>query len=724
MSYITLSLIKRSSAVISLSLVLLLHPVVIVRADDAPTPPTQPTAPTAPAQPQQPDQTQQTSPTSTPIPTQTGGNPSTSPPTPTTSTDKAQLEDAARAQALQQANGISGTPTPTGTQTTQTSNQTATSSGQPGSSNTNNVPANVSTTTGNGAGSNNGTSSQTNAANATTQNNSGNVSNGLNQSTVTGGNDASLNVGNATIQTGDANVSGTAITTLNTNANAIGVNEFNVNDNHNGDIVLDFTSHCISGCGGPDASNVVKNVANGAGSTNMASSSASNTTSTFQNNDATVGNNLTLKADSGHNTANDTTGGDTNITTGNANVSANALTFANNNIDGKIVYTTVNIYGNLVGDIVMPQSAIDAVNTSCATCSTASQTTNAGNASGSTDTASSDQNNNKATFQNNDATITNNLTLASTTGNNSENSDTGGNATVNSGNATTDAKILNVANANVDGGDMWLVIINKAGQWIGSILGAPGGATSAASPGTTLTTDNKGNVTASNSGNGAESTNTADNNRTSSNTTSQNNTATIANKLDLSANTGANAASNNTGGNSSIKTGNAHIIANIVNFANNNIKKGGKLFVTIVNVFGDWIGNFVGPGQAKASPSSSTVSNNTMTTPPIASPTPTPVSDNAITNGITAQTDQQIRSTNAPYYPNTSYRFSTDTIPANNRLAAVGFRQSGFPVQTGEIAGASTENRTIHINLAWLLIILPIAGIATLYRKKHFSLDH
>ena len=45
-----------------------------------------------------------------------------------------------------------------------------------------------------------------------------------------------------------------------------------------------------------------------------------------------------------------------------------------------------------------------------------------------------------------------------------------------------------------------------------------------------------------------------------------------------------------------IGTGDAKIVANIVNFVNNNISGGGKLLVTIVNVFGSWLGDFVGPG--------------------------------------------------------------------------------------------------------------------------------
>ena len=83
------------------------------------------------------------------------------------------------------------------------------------------------------------------------------------------------------------------------------------------------------------------------------------------------------------------------------------------------------------------------------------------------------------------------------------------------------------------------------------------------------------------------------------NTTTQTNTADLNNNLQLSANTGGNSASYNTGGSNGILTGDAQIIANLVNFVNNNITGGGRLVVSVVNVFGSWLGDFVTSGQKK-----------------------------------------------------------------------------------------------------------------------------
>ena len=114
-----------------------------------------------------------------------------------------------------------------------------------------------------------------------------------------------------------------------------------------------------------------------------------------------------------------------------------------------------------------------------------------------------------------------------------------------------------------------------------------------------IAVDDGGNISVTNSDNGANSVNNATVNETSQNTLTQTNTAKIDNNLNLSANTGGNSASKNTGGDSSITTGDASIVANIVNFVNTNITSTGRLFVTVVNVFGSWLGDFVAPGQTK-----------------------------------------------------------------------------------------------------------------------------
>ncbi|MCX8009003.1 MAG: hypothetical protein N3A54_04875 [Patescibacteria group bacterium] len=575
----------------------------------APTPPEIPAAPTPPGSlttvppsPQAPS-----APTSPSTPTYTNPSP-TSEPQPTPRERKNRNNNASESSESSEQSSVSNNPTPTQTpqhQSNQNQGETRIITGDATNQslivttgNTNrseqssNQQGNASiTTTGNGGNSQNDTSVKISDESLTTQQNSAVVNTNLDQNTTTGNNTSSGNVGDTYIKTGNANVSGTVITSLNTNVDGVVIAEFNIADDHRGDIVLDFASACVSGCGTQGTS--VTTQGNGANSSNTTNIQNTSTDVAFQNNDATIGNTLTLNANSGNNQANYNTGGESVIYTGDANVSANLLTFANNNIQGNVVYGVVNIYGDLIGDIIFPEEQFAAF---CCTSSTSTVTT-ANNGANSTNTTTIANSTNATTFQNNDAVIENILVLDAQTGNNTVTGNTSGDNRVITGNSNIDANVINVANSNIDGGNMWLVIINEAGKWIGKIFGG-NGSNMAASDGLTLTTDAQGNVMATN-GNGANSTNTTTIDTTSTTTTIQNNQANIQNTLNLSANTGGNQASYNTGGNSSVVTGDANIIANMVNFVNNNITGTGKLFVTVVNVFGSWIGDFILPGHKK-----------------------------------------------------------------------------------------------------------------------------
>lgn len=590
---------------------------------------------------------------------------------------------------------------------------------------------------GNGTGSTNNGSASIANNNNTNQSNSASVANDLNQTTVTGQNSTSFNVGDSSIKTGDANTTGTVITAVNTNVDGVMISEFNIADDHVGDIVLDFGAGCVQGCNGNTVN--AENTGNGAGSDNAASSSATNNNTTDQTNNANIGSALTLTADSGNNDARFNTGGDSDIVTGDANVAANSLTFANNNIAGNVIFGVVNIFGDLIGDIILTEEAMNAAcGGSCGGSATASNT---GNGSGSANTSLASNNTNNTTFQSNDADINNTLILDAQTGNNDASLNTGGNSTIQTGDANVQANVLNVANSNIGGGNMWLVIINEAGRWIGRIFGAPEGSNMAGSEGTEFVVDPEtGAVTASNNGNGANSTNQANAGTTTNNTTNQTNNAVINNQLDLSANTGGNSTSFNTDGNSNIKTGDATIVANIVNFVNNNIVGNGKLVVTVVNVFGKWLGNFYTPDHPKPAkalaqaepthdniptPSPIKVGNGGGATNKTANTTPTPAPTNAPSTGFVAGVSQSIQNTITNILqPQTNNPGTNETTGTkNNNGAAVTVKVAGISDTNNRLlADAAPENnfsaktKGVKINLAWLVLILPIFG-ALITRK-------
>lgn len=501
--------------------------------------------------------------------------------------------------------------------------------------------------------------------------------------------------GNTIINSGNSNVSGTAISAANTNIANLATSEFSVADDHQGNIILDPASGCTSGC-----NNIIGS--NGSDSNNTLGSTNNESSNNTQNNTANIGNELVLAANSGDNSASYTTNGDSIIKTGDANVSANSITLANNNLEGKILYQTVNIYGDLKGDIVLPEEAYNSIGGNGANANSNSQNSNIPTSPEASLGASKTNSNN----QNNNADINNQIETSANTGGNNTGYNTNGDSSVTTGNSNTQVKTLNVANNNIGPGNWWIVIINKAGEWIGDVVGGQSSNLASKSEGDTTTVSN----------NGTESNNQASttNSQTESNT--QNNSANVGNKLKLSANTGRNTASYNTGGDSKIQTGNANIIANVSNFVNNNIAAGGKLIITVVNIFGKWAGNFVPPGQQAAS--------NTPT-PATTSTSPTPAATATTANNSTSSPTQAPMPTTPPaqatFAPNAIgwlQRNYAQPSPTPEPIAM----QPETSNSTAQVLGAQAENpanKSIDINLAWLLFGLPVAIGAGIKQLLH-----
>jgi hypothetical protein len=263
-----------------------------------------------------------------------------------------------------------------------------------------------------------------------------------------------------------------------------------------------------------------------------------------------------------------------------------------------------------------------------------------------------------------------------------------------------------------------LVIVNQAGKWIGKIVGSPDGATMAGSAGTEFEVDPiTGEVTAvgantSNSGNGDNSTNTASNNTTNNSTTTQTNNAKIENNLNLTANTGGNDSSYNTGGNSNIKTGNVNVIANLVNFVNNNITGGGKLVVTVVNVFGSWLGDFVAPGQQKQAHNSTSGGSNGGSSN----------SNNSNSNSggssiVSGAKGNALLTTNVNNSGNTN-TYGAGSVEGASTTGGSTHNEATVAKSVGQDGSATVAKKTIAINLAWLLLALPLFGIGFIAKKS------
>ena len=453
------------------------------------------------------------------------------------------------------------------------------------------------TNSGNGAGSNNSGSVSTNSDSSAVVTNNANLDNTLGLNSDSGHNAASYNVGDSSVTTGDANVSAVVINSA--NETGLGAVEYNIVGNQTGDVILAAPKGLGGSCGTcPTGGNATaSNTGNGAESTNSATINSNSTSNTTITNNGNVTNNLNLSADSGSNDASFNTGGNSKITTGDANVAANLVNLVNSTIAGGVAFV-VNVFGNLVGDIIFPDfvpgGGVTGVNAA-----------NVGNGAGSTNNAQITSNNTTNQTINNLADIQNNLNIDATTGGNLTSYNTGGDNSIQTGDVKVKADVLNVANVNLGPSSepLWLILVNNMGTWTGKIIGAVTGTNFSGSEGLTFNVGAGGAVSATNSGNGADSTNTAAISSNNTNNLTINNDAKVVNNINISANTGKNSASYNTGGDSKISTGDVNVAASIVNFINTNLV-GRTVMLGIINVFGSWTGNAVPPGHDPESKSS------------------------------------------------------------------------------------------------------------------------
>lgn len=253
---------------------------------------------------------------------------------------------------------------------------------------------------------------------------------------------------------------------------------------------------------------------NGSSSQNTVSTSTNQSSTVVQNNTATVNNSVTSNSSTGGNRANDNTGGDVTIDTGNATSNVDVSTEVNKNI------------ADLSG---------------CTTCGGNSSVTISGNGSQSRNSVdlSSSTDNASQVFQTNKADITNDITANSQTGHNDANRNTGGDVLVLTGHAQSNVDVRNAANANI------------------ATTGGNGG-------------NGGGSLDAKITGNGSYSNNDIQLENNRSTTVVQDNYADIYNNVTANAKTGHNRANDNTGGDVTIDTGNALADTRIANLANFN----------------------------------------------------------------------------------------------------------------------------------------------------------
>lgn len=265
-------------------------------------------------------------------------------------------------------------------------------------------------------------------------------------------------------------------------------------------------------------------------------------------NNASVTNNINLNAASGDAAVTDnTTAG--NAATGTANTVANVMNIINSIIAANQSFVgTVNIYGNLDGDILVAPDFLPQL---------LANNTDSSSASGESLAVTSDDT----------QSIINNIELTAASGNALVAGNTSaGNAST--GEAKTNLVLLNLSGHQIVAKDSLLVFVNVLGQWVGLIVDAPQGA-SAAALGTGVTTNDVAPDLTINVSNDSQ----------------------IVNNIKLNSQSGdATVTGNTTAGNAS--TGNATASANIANVSGSQLGLTGWFGVLFINVFGNWFGSF------------------------------------------------------------------------------------------------------------------------------------
>lgn len=324
------------------------------------------------------------------------------------------------------------------------------------------------------------------------------------------------------------------------------------------------------------------NTGTGPGSTNNATETLDQKLETLNQNLAVLQNKIDEISVSGFNYADlNTLQGQ--VFTGDSVASLNLLNKLNSNMTGLGGFYVFNIYNTYFGDIIFKM----ADGNLSPSFNSASTTVAKNSVTGplSTNNALSDSSFTVKEANGNDAQLVNDINLQAVTGGNSASFNTGG-GSIKTGDATALGNIVNLANTNLNVSQWLFGVVNIFGTLAGNIV-LPEDSENTG-------TDFSPAVLAENSSTGPGSTNDVTYNNNSSDSFAVNNSAEITSNLDVSANSGNNSASINTGG-GSVSTGLADTSITNTTVANSNtIKEEGTVWMVIVNEMGKWVGHIIG----------------------------------------------------------------------------------------------------------------------------------
>ncbi|GEM_PF-6226043 len=298
----------------------------------------------------------------------------------------------------------------------------------------------------------------------------------------------------------------------------------------------------------------------------------------YNQNNAIVVNNLELLANSGGNSL---VGDQGRITTGEASAQANVFNLVNTNLIGSDwFFGIINIFGQLNGDIILPYELdfLMPENLSVNSNLPPTLTQASGDNFENTATAAAVKEVNLNNY--NQAQLINNLEVMANSGNNTAT----GSGTIQTGNATALASLLNIINTNIFDSHWLLLVLHHPGDWQGKIVGWWG---------YSLNMGEYSLVWVKLPSLGEDVLGVANENKAAASQVEivNENEAKVINNLKVTADSGFNQSQ---GEEVVMQTGNATALAKVVNVVNTNIF-GNHWFFCMINVLGNWFGDLIFP---------------------------------------------------------------------------------------------------------------------------------
>jgi len=398
-----------------------------------------------------------------------------------------------------------------------------------------------------------------NGSEATIENqNEGVLTNQAAVAAVTGENQANENGGDASIETGEALAWANLFNLLNTNLVGSDFEALFLDllQGYEGDLDLNKIWQEILAKEGSDSLVLAEET------------QSSNLNLLVQNqNQAVLENKVAVQAASGGNEASGNQG-QAVIETGEATALANVTNFVNTNIVGaKFFLGVINVLGSFEGNLVLPRPEHFASFSPAA--------------DSEEETPSL-----PVVFENQNQTeIQNQVVAQAETGTNEETNNSGENL-IETGQAQARVNTFSLVNFNLWRNNWFFLVVNHLGDWSGKIF-------SWSNPSAVEEADEDSQIyqlglETSASGEGQ---NLEIEEELPFLSFENQNQATVKNEIQSLASTGQNQAKENQAG-ATIKTGQARSLVNLLNFVNLNIL-GGRWFLGLVNILGDWSGNTI-----------------------------------------------------------------------------------------------------------------------------------